>query len=304
MFDGIDELVLPVADAGPLTRLYRDLLGFTELADDTDPDPRLQELWGLPLPPARSVLLGKPRSAGGWIRLVEVPGLPPATPAGRPDRVGPYALDFYLRDADAVEDRVEAGGGRFRTPAVHYPLPGTDLPVRERMLVQPESGLLHAFVQYRPRGTRCVIDHDPAEDTSEVVAAVFLTDDLDGATAFARDVLGGQQYFTGRFDGPGVEQMLDLGPGEGFEAALFRGPRSRNARLEFAAAMPGGTRPPDPVPRVVAVCDVPDLDRLRSLVQDRPGHGELTSELVLDGVRHLGLASAYGARLVFRERDR
>ncbi len=303
MFDGLDELVLPVGDLDAPRLLYRDLLGFREVATDDAPDPRWQDVWGLPAAPRRTLLLGKPRSNGGWIRLVEVPGLAPASPAGRPDRVGAYALDFYLRDADAVEARLAAGGREFVTEAVHYPLPGTEIGVRERMLRQPESGLLHALVQYRPRGTRCVLDHDDAEDTSEVVAAVFMTDDLPGATAFAQDVLGAHRYFSGRFDGPAVEQMLGLDPGEGFDAALFRGPASRNARLEFAAAIPGGARKADPVPRVIAVCDLPDLDAVAQRLATGE-HGRLGEEAVLDGVRHLPLATRYGARFVLRERRR
>lgn len=301
MFDGIDYVVLPAADIEPLRRLYVDLFGFTEVEIEDALDPAWQRLWRLPIPPRRSITLGKPRSAGGWIRLVEVPGLPAASAAQRPDRVGAYALDFYLRNADATERRVEQAGWTFRSPAVHYHLPGTTIPVRERMLNQPISGLLHALVQYRPRGTRCVIDQDPTEDASEVAAVVFLTDQFEDATAFAREVLGGQQYFTGRFAGPAVEQMLDLAPGEGLEVALFRGPTSRNARLEFGRVFPSEAQP-DPVPRVIATCGMPDLDALHArLATDE--HGPITGPLTVDGVRHLGLASRYGATFVFYQKS-
>lgn len=299
MFDGIDHVVLPARDIEPLRQLYVELLGFAEVAVDDGLDPVWQQLWQLPAPPKRSAMLAKPRSAGGWIRLVEVADLPAPSPAQRPDRVGPYALDFYLRDAEAVERRVEEGGWTFRSPAVNYNLPGTTIPVRERMLEQPFSGLLHAFVQYRPRGTRCVIDQDPHEDTSEVVAAVFLTDRLEEATAFARDVLGAQQYFTGTFDGPAVEQLLGMAPGEGLRAALFRGPTSRNARLEFAEVLPGApSSRMDPVQRVVAACAVPDLDTLHAQLKTGE-HGPVSGPVTVDGVRHLALASRYGAAFDF-----
>src|SRR5690606_21804386 len=142
----------------------------------------------------------------------------------------------------------------------------------------------------RPRGTRCVIDRDPTEDASEVVAAVFMTDDLPGARRFAAEVLGGQEYFAGRFDGPAVEQMLSLEPGEGFVGALFRGPDSRNARLEFAATIPGGRREPEEVRRVVAVCAAEDLDELAGRLSDGE-HGHVTGDVDVDGVRHVGFAS-------------
>ncbi|WP_235738811.1 VOC family protein [Nocardioides alcanivorans] len=300
MFDGIDELVLPAPDLNPLVSLYRDRLGFALVSDDV-PDPRWGALWGLTEAPTREVLLGKPHSAGGWIRLVEAPGLPSPAPAGRPDRPGPYALDFYLRDAAATEDDVTEHGGDFLSEAVHYSLPGTDIPVRERMLAQPHSGLLHAFVQYRPRGTRCVIDHDSTEAVSEVVAAVFLTDDLPGARRFATDVLGAHPYFDGRFDGPAVERMLGLVPGEGFTGTLFRGPGSRNARLEFAETVPGRRRDPEQVRRVVAVCTMDDLDGLAGRLAGSE-HGHLSGDLTLDGIRHIGFTSRYGATFVFRER--
>lgn len=297
MFDGVDEVVLPVRDLAPLRRLYVEQFGFRELVVDADPDPVKSRLWGTP-PASRTVLLGKPKSHGGWIQLVEVPGLRPPEEAGRPDRVGPYALDFYLRNAARTEQALEDSGWHFTSPAVQYPLPGTSIQVRERMLVQATSGLLHACVQYRPRGTRCVIDRDPGEESSEVVAVVCLTDRYQDAVSFARDVLGGQKYFAGRFDGPPVEEMLRLKEGEGFEASLFRGPGSRNARLEFAETIPGGTRSADPVPRVVLTCTVTDLPSLAALLREG-SHGSVIEETI-DGVDHLALATPYGARFVFR----
>lgn len=306
MFDGIDVVTLPAADIDPLLHLYGDLLGF----EDRGPEPvggSWQEVWGLPRAPSRARLLGKPGSAGGWIRLVEVPGLPTPGLTSRADRQGPLALDFYLRDPEVVERRLEAGGWRFLTEAVHYPLPGTELAVRERMLVQPVSGLLHATVLHRPRQTRCVLDQAPEQDTSEVVACVFVTDQFDRACAFVEEILGGRRYFTGRFDGPAVERMLDLGPGEGFRASLFRGPASRNARLEFAERREADAHTPgsEEWPTVVAGCAVDDLDALAGLLADRT-HGISTGVLTVEtaaGQEHrLGLRSAYGAAFEFWQR--
>ena len=109
MFDGIDVVTLPAADIDPLLHLYGELLGFEDLGAEPVGD-GWQTVWGLPSPPRRARLLGKPGSAGGWIRLVEVPGLPSPALTSRADRVGPLALDFYLRDPGALERRVEAGG--------------------------------------------------------------------------------------------------------------------------------------------------------------------------------------------------
>lgn len=306
MFDGIDVITLPAADIRPLEALYVARLGFEVVATERVGS-GWQEIWGLPDRPTRSVLLGKHGSSGGWIRLVEVPGVPDAVLTNRADRVGPLALDFYLRSPDDAERRIEADGWRFLSEAVHYPLPGTETEVRERMLAQDVSGLLHAMVAYRPRQTRCVLDVDEAALVSEVVACVFVTEDLAGARSFAEEVLGGRRYFAGRFDGSAVEQMLGLAAGEGFEAMLFRGPQSRNARLEFAERMaPGpGTPDPDPVPRVVAGCAVEDLDALAVALRSG-SHGESTGIVTAEtrgrAVRRLGLRSRYGASFEFWER--
>lgn len=308
MFDGIDIVTLPAADITPLLDLYEKRYGFTVMGDHPVTDPGWRRVWGLPAPPRRAVLLGKPRSAGGWIRLVEVPGLPPARLRARPDRVGPLALDFYLRDPDAVEAAIAAAGWGFRSEAVHYPLPGTDVQVRERMLEQPVSGLLHAMVGYRPGQTRCVLGVDAEARASEVVACVFVTDRFAEAKRFAEEVLGARRYFEGRFDHPAVARMLGLAPGEGFAAALFRGPASRNARLEFAQAMPPqeGTPPPDPVPRVIAGCAMDDLPALERALAGG-AHGRSTGILTLrDGdrtVRRIGLVSRYGAAFEFWQRE-
>lgn len=300
-FDGIAEVVLPVTSLERAVELYRDLLGFTVTREGSVPA-EAEQLWGLPGRADREVLLTKPGATGGAVRLVSVPALTEPGPAGAPDRVGPYALDFYLRDAAAVEARLEAAGRRFVAPPVDYHLPGTTIPVRERMLVAEESGLLHACVQHRPRGTRCVLDASVREDASEVVAVVFLTDAFTDARAFARDVLGGQEYFVGRFDGPAVERMLDLPAGDGFVAALYRGPTSGNARLEFGEVIPGRNRPRDSATRVVARVEVDDLDRLEAVLR-RGAHGRVTARVSLEGRDHLGLASRYGAVFDFTQRQ-
>jgi catechol 2,3-dioxygenase-like lactoylglutathione lyase family enzyme len=306
VFDGIDVLTLPVADVASLRELYVDGFGFRVMGESAQLDPRWQAVWSLPAAPRRALLLGKAHSKGGWIRLVEVPGLPPATPAGRPDREGPYALDFYVRDAGTLEAQLALSGRTFRSEPQHYLLPGTDHPVRERMLVQPESGLLHAIVEYRPGRTRCVLADSPGETSSEVVAAVFFTAEFAAAGRFAEDVLGAHRYYSGRFDGEAVEGMLGLGPGEGFEAALFRGPSSRNARLEFAETMPradGGSASADSVPRVIAGCAVDDLEALGARLAGGE-HGHSTPLLVMpDGRPRIGLASRYGAAFEFWQRD-
>jgi catechol 2,3-dioxygenase-like lactoylglutathione lyase family enzyme len=306
MFDGIDRVVLPMGDVDAAVRLYREHLGFSLDEDEVD-DPGWQQIWDLPAPVARVVRLHKHGASGGDIWLAEVPGLPPARPVRRPDRIGPYALDFYLRDAAATEQQLAADGHGFIHEAVHYSLPGTDRPVRERMMVQTDSGLLHACVQYRPGHTRCVLGADELAHVSEVVAVVFLTEDLENAISFAEEVLGAERYFSGVFAGTEVERMLDLALGSGLEMALFRGPTSRNARLELARVVPVSARAPwaDPVPRVVASCGVADPSALSGLAHQlaSTAHGHLHADVRIGRARHLGFTSRYGARFHFFSRN-
>lgn len=286
-FDGLDFVVLTVPNADPLVGLYGDLLGFT-VASDTSPAPvGATDLLGVSTEVTRIVHLRRGADAGGDIMLVETPALPPEPQRVPQRQAGVYALDFYLRDAAATERAIADAGWELVSEAVHYDLPGTAIPVRERMLVQHHSGLLHALVQHRPGGTRSVLGTD-AGSCSEVVAVVVLTADLPGARRFATEVLKGQEYFTGTFSGPAVEEMLGYAPGEGLEASLYRGPESRNARLEFARPVDSAGRPlalpPRPARRVQPGLLVDDLDALLA----RLASGEHGSVAAVEHVDWLG----------------
>ena len=94
-------------------------------------------------------------------------------------------------------------------------------------------------------------------------------------------------------------RMLRLHPADHLPIQLFRGPASRNARLEFATRR-GPGRLPDPVPRAIATCRVDDLDRIADLLRDG-GHGPSTGVITMNQddrtTRRLCLRSRYG--LVF-----
>ena len=307
MFDGIDLVVLPTSHLADLTELYAGVMGFTCVAEDLSPGPSVANLLGLAAAPASLRLLAKPRSQGGAILLAETPGLASLGSPGPPARTGPYALDFYARDPSALAQRLTEAGWSFTSPAVSYALPGTDIPVGEQMLVQHRSGLLHAVVQHRPLGTRSVLGEDQDEDCSEVVAVVCLTPDLDRARAFAIEVLGGQEYFHGAFAGPAVEEMLAMEAGERLDAALFRGPRSRNARLEFAWRPTASAAAPSEPPRVVVGIETADLAGLARRLEDG-AHGRLGAPVTADlfGSRRTGqvLSSAYGTTFALLAAER
>jgi catechol 2,3-dioxygenase-like lactoylglutathione lyase family enzyme len=307
MFDGIDLVVLPTSHLSELTELYAGVMGFTCAAEDHSPDPAVADLLGLAAAPTALRLLRKPGAQGGAILLAETGGLPALGSPGAPARIGPYALDFYARDASTIAQRLAAAGWSFTSPAVRYSLPGTDIPVGEQMLVQHNSGLLHAIVQHRPCGTRSVLGVDEGEDCSEVVAVVCLTPNLDRARSFATDVLGGQEYFHGAFAGSAVQEMLAMGPGERLDAALFRGPRSRNARLEFAWCPTATATDPSRPARLVVGIETADLAGIaRRLEQGE--HGRLGTPVSADllGSRRTGqvLSSAYGTTFALLAAER
>jgi catechol 2,3-dioxygenase-like lactoylglutathione lyase family enzyme len=307
MFDGIDLVVLPTSHLADLTELYAGVMGFTCVAEDRGPDPAVADLLGLTAAPVSLRLLAKPRAQGGAILLAETTGLASLGSPGPPARTGPYALDFYARDASALAQSLTAAGWSFTSPAVSYSLPGTDVPVGEQMLVQHRSGLLHAVVQHRPQGTRSVLGEDESEDCSEVVAVVCLTPHLAQARAFATGVLGGQEYFHGAFAGPAVEEMLDLEPGERLNAALFRGPGSRNARLEFAWRPTATSTAASEPARVVVGIETADLAGLARRLE-RGEHGRLGAPVSADlfGRRRTGqvLTSAYGTTFALLAAER
>jgi catechol 2,3-dioxygenase-like lactoylglutathione lyase family enzyme len=299
-FDGIDEVVLPVADADRVVTFYRDVLEFEVVSTEDDPDPLLATVWGLPAPPRHTALLGKQGSAGGWIRVVEVPGLVAPLPPGRPDRDGAYALDFYLRDPHATEAAAARWYGARAVPA-EYDLPGhPGTLVHEGFFDQTDSGLAHATVGYRPRGTRCVLDERADLAVSEVCAVVFSTHDFDDAVRFVAEVLGGQPYLSEAFGGEQIERLLDLAPGETLPMTLFRGPQRRNARLEVCHARERRpVRPDEQVPRATATVALGDLDAVAAAVADGR-HGTTTGllEVRQDGrtTRRIGVR-AYGLSL-------
>lgn len=308
VFDGIDEVVLPVADADALINFYASVLEFEVMASEADPDPALARLWSLPRAPRRTTLLGKEGSAGGWIRVAEVPGLASPLPAGRPDRNGAYALDFYLRDPIVTEAAAERWYPNRGVPA-WYPLPGRpDAMVHEGFFDQTHSGLAHATVGYRPRGTRCVLDSHPNATVSEVVAVVFSTHRFKEAVAFVRDVLGGEAYLADEFGGEQIEALLGLSPGETLPMTLFRGPQSRNARLEVCHARKARpARPDERVPRAIATIALPELDEVAEILADgRYGPSTGVCDVRQDGVttRRIGIHTVHGLSLDLVERRR
>ena len=269
MFDGIEQVSLFVTNAGPSLRLYCEYLGFNVISQETLTDTLYRNLWGLPATgePLGVTLLGKEGASGGWIRLIEVPDLPPRASRRSAHEPGAFALDFYVRGVRDLYDRLIGAGYEFRSPPLEYELPGTGLPVTEVFLEGP-GGLLNAFVEYVPDRHRCVLGSRPTYLVSEVAAAVTIVEDVDEGLELVSGALGGTVYLDQVFTGPEVAELLDLPSASRFRMALVRGPHSRNARIELMEAVPGPAEGPRAPPaRMMFGWRVPDLavlDDLRS----------------------------------------
>lgn len=301
MFDGIDLTTLVTPDAEEALRLYRDLLGFRHERTEV-PDPRaLRQLWHLPDEgPLRVHLLSRPGSAGGRLRLVEAPEQPRIQRRRSISETGPHAIDFYVRGFSDVHARLEAAGHRFRSAPENYQVFGTSFTVDECLLEAPQ-GLVHALVGYLPERHRCVLSQRPDDQVSEVVAVVHVTDDLAAASRFATEVLGAEKYLEETFRGPEIERMMDLPQGTEFTMTLFRGPRRRNARMEFIERT-GDTAPEGPAPHMVLGCSVTDLDALhrRLLGQE---WGEVRGPFTYpDGTSAFSLLTPWGGLFEFWQR--
>ncbi|MDA8370697.1 MAG: VOC family protein [Nocardiopsaceae bacterium] len=263
MFDGIDLTTLITPDAEEALRLYRDFLGFRHEQGEIPDTEAFRWLWHLPPEgPLRAHLLSRPGSAGGRLRLVEAPEQPRIQRRRSIAETGPHAFDFYVRGFSDMHARLGSAGYRFRSEPQNYQLFGTSFAVDECLLEAPQ-GLVHALVGYLPERHRCVLSQHPDEPVSEVVAMVHVTDDLTAASRFATEVLEAEMYLRETFRGPEIERLMALPDGTEFTMALFRGPRRRNARLEFIERT--GAADPDagPAPHVVLGCAVTDLDALR-----------------------------------------
>lgn len=307
MFDGIDHVILVGPDSGPALRLYRDHLGFEEVGRARVDDLAASALWGLPPGPVEVVDLAKEGSAGGGIRLLEAATLPPAAAARTMHRPGPFAVDFYVRDLDALHRSLSAAGYRFRSAPQRYRLPGTGVDVREVLLEAPE-GLVHALVQYLPGQHRCVLGTREDVAVSEAIAVATVVDDIDAGLALLRDVLRAEVYLDQPFSGPAIETLIGLAPGSSFRTVLLRGPRRRNARAELMATVPSRdpstVDPPRTHPRLLLGCVVPDLDDLLAALPPQAGtvHGPVPLvDAVHGGARVATLRAPWGAFLQFSD---
>jgi catechol 2,3-dioxygenase-like lactoylglutathione lyase family enzyme len=267
VFDGVDPVTLCTPEAAQAVALYRDGLGFEVISESVWPAHPWRQVWKLPTGPDLQVVeLGKPRAHGGGIRIVSVPELPVVHGGRLPNRPGPYAWDFYVRDMKASVKRIKDLGWTFRSEPQKYPLFGQDFEVTEVMLEGPQ-GLIHALVEYIPGQHRCVLGVDDSEDTSEMVAFVVVVDSIDAPRAAMVDGLGADIAMDETFSGPEVERLLDLPPGSAFQMVLMRGPSRRSARFELLESIGGETLSAG-IPHVIAPMPFADLDEAIGALRD------------------------------------
>jgi hypothetical protein len=161
--------------------------------------------YGLPAG-VEEVVLGVPGAAGGRVRLI-------ASPL-EPDRYSSYApraeaLDVYSRDVRASVADAQGAGYEPAGPVADYAFG----PMR---LIQ---GLVHGpdevalvYVDLDPAAHRLpsVLDTQADRRHSELHSLVCVVDDLDGATAFFRDVAGLSLRATFPLTEPAVAGFMGL----------------------------------------------------------------------------------------------
>lgn len=303
MFDGADPITLIGHDVRRALALYVDHLGFevAERGPLLDPS-RWRAVWHLPGSAGLDAwMLIKSGSHGGSLRLVRDPDAPD-TPAPRGiARIGPYALDFYVRDLDALHAELTQAGYAFRSPPQRYQLFGTEFAVHEAILDAP-LGLVHAFVEYLPDRHRCVLANAPEARCSEVVTVVHGVSEVQPAVAFVTELLGAHVSLDEVFRGPAVENLLDLAAGASFRMTLLRSTSRGNARLEFIESCDGG----EPASNLVVGAIVENIVTLAARARTVPGVTvSETTRLHGPGAprRSVGLVTNWGARFELAERS-
>lgn len=232
-FDGVDQVVLFTPDVGGALRLYGGHLGFEIVSREVVDGPAWGALWRLPAVPDRLevTLLDKPGSRGGQIRLVGVPGMPPAAPR-QFILQGLFAFDFYVRDVPQLFDELRADGYRFKSEPLTYAMPGAATEITECLLEGPQ-GIWHSFINYLPDAHRCLLASQPDQRVSEVAAVVQIVDNVDQAIDAFQRGLGGRKYYDQIFGNAVINRIVGLDPGSSFRVVLVRGATSRNARIEL-----------------------------------------------------------------------
>lgn len=260
-FDGIDQLVVFTADGDSARRLYCDHLGFSVASREDVDGAGWGALWRLPDVPdrLRVTLLDKPGSRGGRLRLVELPGMGRSSRQRRFMEAGLFAFDFYVRDVWGLWEELRADGFEFKSEPLTYAMPGASSEIAECLMAGPQ-GIWHSFIQYLPDRHRCLLASQPGQRVSEVVAVVQIVDDVERSLDVAVRGLGGQIYYDDVFGGPAVDRIVGLPPGTRFRVALVRGPKSRNARIEFMRSTDGPLAGRSPGSPVLLSIRTPDLD--------------------------------------------
>jgi catechol 2,3-dioxygenase-like lactoylglutathione lyase family enzyme len=281
-----------------VARAWRALSGYQQVAAYEVPAD-LAALWGSPAGQhPRAVLLAAPGSTGGLLRVAEGTGHHPRQlPVSHP---GPFAIEFFSRDADEVADRAAATPGiTLISPPASYDLQAIGSG-RCRSLVLHAPGGLWMFVttiQWVPPPRALPVTAQlvgPAVNMP--VAAVR----QGPAVAFWRDLLGLPIRFDGPVADPAVNKIMLAPEGWAFHDTVFSLVDGQMAEHHFH---PAGRLGPAP-----ETCGLPSgaaaftfrAERLDELIATAMDHGVPTrgpvrlKEPPYDGARVAALAGPHG----------
>ena len=128
-FSEIKFVTLGVADLDRSIAFYADAFGFVEIARTRVDHEALGDLWRIPHGIAgRFVILGIPGIESGMLRLVEW------TPSGdhvwappvKLQDLGPFAVNFRVREIHAAWDSLARAGARPKSPPKYWEVNGDD----------------------------------------------------------------------------------------------------------------------------------------------------------------------------------
>ena len=224
--NGLDRILVSVADMDESIRFYRDKMAMEVVGEQTLPETVLRDLWKLPEgTKARAVFLQK----GDRPTLVElVEFTPKSKDYIRPDgsdnfNYGLYDIGFRVADMDRSYDILK-GEYDFINPPKTYKAPWTDVTVKEVVMITPDK-VRNAFMQ---SGTV------PVEgDFGLVTTNAHFTENIEEANKFYSDVLGYKIVFDKTMPDGLVNSILGIPEGCSPRISMAFKPGSKAPVTEF-----------------------------------------------------------------------
>ena len=194
---GFQEAVLSVSDIDAASETWRSVGGYDVLCDGPV-EAGLAAFWGLPEDtPMHEVLLRKGSGHRGFVRLIQIHGLPQVQirSSGMPwDHGGFFDLYVYVSNVDAVFEQLRDRGWQGYTDPVHYTLDPFD--IDEAIVRGPDGEVLVLMQRNAPPYNKAVAGSESGMGWP-FNTALIVSDYMANEKFFA-DVLGWNVHLSGR----------------------------------------------------------------------------------------------------------